>query len=144
MAQPLTSMLTDREIKLIKQSWGELRGVDPVNIGDVFYRKLFIDLPEAKHMFKTSREEQSKKLVDMLSLIVARLDRSGEITDEIKQLGKRHALYGVKEIHYTYVGNALIWMLKQALRSSWNKEKEAAWIKCYQWMADTMISASKK
>jgi len=52
--------------------------------GDVFYRKLFIDVPEVKKLFTTSREEQSAKLVYMLSLIVARLERLQQLTDDIK------------------------------------------------------------
>ena len=137
-------MLTEKQIKLIKNSWGELRGVDPVLIGDVFYRKLFIDVPEVKKLFTTSREEQSAKLVNMLSLIVARLERLQELTDDIKQLAKRHAGYDVTDKHYEYVGNALIWTLQQALRSSWDKEIEDAWLTCYQLLAVTMIQASKE
>jgi len=80
----------------------------------------------------------------MLNLIVARLDRPDDLIEDVRQLGKRHVGYGVKEKHYTYVGKALVWTLQQALRSSWTKDKEAAWIKCYQWLADTMIDASNQ
>jgi len=34
--------------------------------------------------------------------------------------------------------------LQQALRSSWDKEMEDAWLSCYQLLADTMIQASKE
>lgn len=137
-------MITEKQIKLIKNSWAELRGVDPVMIGDVFYRKLFIDIPEVKHMFRTSREEQSKKLIDMLSLIVARLERLDELSDDIKQLAKRHAGYGVKEKHYEYVGNALIWTLTQALGSSWNEKLQEAWVECYRILSESMIAAANE
>jgi hemoglobin-like flavoprotein len=137
-------MLTEREIKLIKKSWGELRGVKPEIIGGVFYRKLFIDIPEVKKMFTTSGEEQSKKLIDMLSLIVARLERLNELTEDIKQLAKRHAGYGVTEKHYDYVGSALVWTLQQAFRNSWNAELQNAWVHCYTILAGVMITAAKE
>lgn len=136
-------MLTEKEIKLIKKNWKSLQGINPVLIGDVFYRKLFIDFPQAKRMFKISREEQAAKLIDMLNTIIVRLQRINELTDDITQMAKRHVEYGVKDEHYQYVGNALIWTLKQASRDEWNEELENAWIKCYTFLADTMIKASK-
>lgn len=135
-------MLTDKQIKLIKHSWGELKGVDPVLIGDVFYRKLFIDIPEVKRLFTNDTEEQAKKLIDTLSLIVARLERLSELTDDIKQLAIRHVNYGVTPKHYEYVGGALIWTLKQVFRTSWNEELETAWLSCYTLLANTMIDAA--
>jgi hemoglobin-like flavoprotein len=131
-------MLSEHQVKLIKRSWRELRFVDPIIIGDVFYRKLFIDAPEVKQMFSNSREEQAKKLIDMLSMLVARLDNLHSLTDEIKQLGLRHVDYGVKAKHYEYVGAALIWTLKQAHRDNWNEELEQAWVLCYNMIADAM------
>ncbi len=135
-------MLKEKQIKLIKHSWGELKGVDPVLIGDVFYRKLFIDIPEVKRLFTNDKEEQSKKLVDTLTLIVARLERISELTDDIKQLAIRHVNYGVTPKHYEYVGGALIWTLKQVFRTTWNEELEAAWLSCYTLLANTMIDAA--
>ena len=110
--------------------------------GDVFYSKLFIEVPHVKHLFKTSREIQSKKLIDMLSLIVGRLDRLDELTEEIKHLAIRHVDYGARPEHYHGVGAALIWTLKQGLGADWTAEVEDAWINCYKILSDTMIKAA--
>lgn len=140
----ISEMLSEKEIKLIKKSWSALHRVNPVLIGDVFYRKLFIDVPELKKMFTSSPEAQAKKLIDMLNVIVARLERFDELSQDIKQLGLRHVRYGVTDKHYEYVGAALIWTLKQALRNEWNAKTEDAWIKCYTLLADAMIRATKE
>lgn len=136
-------MITEKQVKLIKQNWNELRGVDPALIGDVFYRKLFIDAPSVRRMFKGNQEEQAIKLIEMLNLLVARLERIEELSDDIKQLAIRHVQYGTKPEHYQYVGNALIWTLKQASGDSWNQELEDAWISCYTLLSTTMIDAAK-
>lgn len=136
-------MITEKQVKLIKQNWNELRGIDSALIGDVFYRKLFIDAPSVKRLFKGSPEEQAVKLIDMLSILVARLERIDELTEDIKQLAIRHVQYGTKPEHYQYVGNALIWTLKQASGDSWNNELEEAWIACYTLLSSTMIDAAK-
>ena len=134
--------MTEGQILLVKRSWNIFREIDPFLIGDVFYSKLFFDMPHLEHLFHASREEQAKKLVGMLTTIVGRLDHLHELTEEIKQLAIRHTHYGVKQHHYKAVGTALLWTLQQGLGSDWNKEVSEAWTACYQVLSDTMINAS--
>jgi len=134
--------MTEEQIALVKKTWKIFREIDPVLIGDVFYSKLFIEMPQVKHLFKTSREIQSKKLIDMLSMIVGRLDRLEEVTTDIKQLAIRHVNYGVKVSHYRAVGVSLLWTLQQGLGADWNEEVQAAWEACYRLLSDTMIKAA--
>lgn len=137
-------MLTERQISLIRRNWRQIRGIDPAIVGDAFYSKLFLDLPVAKRLFKSSKSEQALKLLDMLNLIIARLDRISVLNDELKQLAIRHVEYGVKDEHYQYVGNALIWTLKKASQHDWSPELEDAWVVCYNLLAQTMIEAAKQ
>ena len=134
--------MTEEQIQVVKKTWKIFREIDPVLIGDVFYSKLFVDLPEVKHLFKIPRPEQSRKLIDMLSVIVGRLDRLDEITEDIEQLAIRHVTYGAKPEHYKAIGRTLIWTLKQGLGVDWTPEVEEAWISCYKTLSDTMIKAA--
>ena len=134
--------MTDEQILQVKRSWRYFRTLDPFLIGDVFYSKLFLDAPEVKHMFHTSREEQSKKIVDMLSLIVGHLHVIQEVNEDIIQLAKRHVQYGVKAQHYKFVGTALLWTLEQGMGNDWTPKVKDAWTACITELADTMIKAS--
>jgi len=134
--------MTAEQISLVKGTWKIFREINPALIGDVFYSKLFIEVPQVKHLFKTPREHQSRKLVEMLSMIVGRLDRLDELTEEIRQLALRHVDYGVRAADYKAVGDALIWTLKQGLGSDWNSDVERAWSSCYKILSDTMINAA--
>ena len=134
--------MTQDQILLIKKTWGIFREIDPVLIGDVFYSKLFFDTPQLENLFHTQKDDQSKKLVNMLSVIIGRLDNLEALTEEIKQLAIRHVQYGVKEQHYKAVGTALLWTLQQGLGSDWNEEVRKAWAACFQILSDTMINAS--
>lgn len=131
--------MTRKEIELVRRSWKGLQGVDPILLGDVFYSRLFIENPSIEKMFKTSKETQSKKLIDMLDLIVRRLDNLAPLANEIKEMAKRHVGYGVKPKHYQEVGEALIWTLKKGLDKDWNHETEIAWLNCYTELAGVMI-----
>ena len=134
--------MTEEQISLVKKTWGIFREIDPVLIGDVFYSKLFFDMPHLKHLFHTVKEEQAKKLVEMLTTIVGRLDNLNELSEEIKQLAIRHVQYGVKEHHYKSVGTALLWTLQQGLGRDWNNDVSEAWAVCVHILSATMINAS--
>ncbi|MEP6676414.1 MAG: globin domain-containing protein [Ferruginibacter sp.] len=134
--------MNEAEIILIKRSWSIFRSIDPLLVGDVFYSRLFFKMPALRKMFSASMNVQYKKLVDMLSVIVARLDRLDEITVEIKELAIRHVGYAVKPLHYEVVGDALLWTLEQGLGSDWNEEVKAAWAACYGILSNAMIDAA--
>jgi hemoglobin-like flavoprotein len=134
--------MTETQITLVKNTWKLFRDIDPVVVGDVFYSKLFLDFPQAKPMFHTAAPVQSRKLIEMINIIVGRLDRMEELTEEIERLAIRHVGYGVKPAHYELVGKALLWTLQQGLGKDWNDEVESAWTACYVLISETMIQAA--
>jgi hemoglobin-like flavoprotein len=134
--------MTNEEIKIIRRTWRSLQGIDATLLGDVFYSRLFLDEPSLKKMFKISQEQQAKKLVDMLDLIVSRLDRLNELSDEIKAMADRHVGYGAKPKHYDQVGKALLWTLEKGLGKDWKPEVATAWTKCYGILAGAMLQTA--
>jgi len=137
-------MVTTTDIALIKKSWIDVRKIKPEILGDVFYTKLFYDNPELRKMFPQEMEEQNKKLIDMLNVIIERLENLNELKGEIIAVAKRHVDYGVKTEHYNMVGAALLWTLQKALGKDWTEELKTAWINCYNGLSGTMITAASK
>ena len=122
--------MTSHDINLVKKSWATVATIDMETVGGLFYNKLFEIAPEVKPMFsRSSITEQSRKLLSMLSYVMAKLDKLDDILDEVAKLAKRHVHYGVKESHYTAVGTALLWTLEKGLGELWNEELKASWIK---------------
>lgn len=117
--------------------------MDPAVVGDAFYSKLFSHNQSLRKMFPNNMNLQYQKLMNMISTIIARLDRPGELTDELNAMANRHVQYGVRPGHYKLVGDALLWTLKQGLGNDWTPEAEAAWTKCYALLSETMILVSK-
>ncbi len=134
--------MTADQIILIKRSWKIFRSIDPAFVGDAFYSKLFTDTPALRRMFPKNMDEQYRKLIDMLSTIVSKLDNLNSLTDDIAAMAQRHVQYGVRPAHYKLVGKALLWTLQQGLGSDWTEEVKEAWIKCYTLLSQTMIDAS--
>ena len=134
--------MTQKQIELVKSSWSVVSTIDPVVVGGLFYNRLFEIAPQVKHMFHHPVPEQSKKLLAMISYVIAKLDKLEDIIDEVGKLAQRHNSYGVRPEHYTIVGNALIWTVEQGLGENWNQPVKEAWIECYTILSTAMIAAA--
>ena len=136
--------MTTTNIELVKKSWAFVAAMDMETVGKLFYNRLFEIAPDVKPMFsKSNMPEQSKKLLTMLSYIIAKLDKLEDILDDVAKLAQRHESYGVKAAHYTAVGAALLWTLEQGLGKQWNEELKAAWVDVYTILSGAMINAAK-
>jgi hemoglobin-like flavoprotein len=82
--------------------------------------------------------DQKKKLRMTLGFAVGSLNRPDTLLPAVRQLGKRHAGYGVKDEHFATVGAALLWTLEQGLGEAWNPEVADAWTTVYGVAASTM------
>ncbi len=132
--------MTNAQINLVKKSWWLLHQVPPELVADAFYSKLFHNHPEIRRMFPSNMDEQYKKLIDMLSSMVAKLDRLEGYEQKITDLAKRHEGYGVQPIHYEMVGEALLWTLEKGLGDDWNEETATAWLTCYELVSKKMTN----
>ena len=133
--------MTGKEIQLVKYTWRIFQQIDPELVGSTFYGKLFADHPNLRKMFPHQLHDQYRKLIDMLSIIIARLDKEEELKENIYRIGARHQKYGATPAHFAMVGVALIWTLQHGLGKDWDKETEDAWVKCYTMVSDVMIRA---
>jgi hemoglobin-like flavoprotein len=134
--------MTHYQQKLVKQSWKLLREINPALLGDVFYGRLFLHYPHLRAMFTGPMDRQYQKFVDMLSFIVARLDRPDTMADEIRELTRSHAGYGVKLQHYAPVKESLLWTLERGLGHDWNEQTRQAWETCYDLLTQAMTETT--
>jgi nitric oxide dioxygenase len=137
--------MTTHDINLVQKSWASVATIDMETVGSLFYNRLFEIAPDVKPMFsRSSMAEQSRKLLSMLSYVMAKLDKLDDILDEVAKLAKRHVQYGVKESHYTAVGAALLWTLEKGLGELWNEELKASWVKTYAILSGAMIAVQNE
>lgn len=95
-------------------------------LGLLFYAHLFELDPSLRALFHTDLETQGHTLMTMLQLCVEGLNERAELQFALKNLGARHAEYGVKLRDYATVTQALLWTLEQGLGTDWNAETENA------------------
>jgi hemoglobin-like flavoprotein len=134
--------MTTTQIAIVKRTWKIIRSIDPAIVGDAFYSKLFAAHPALRRMFPKDMSQQYQKLMDMLSTIVMRIDHLEDLSKEMEDMAFRHLQYGVKPVHYTFIGEALLWTLEKAMGSGWTDEVKEAWATCYNTIAGAMIHAT--
>lgn len=126
---------------VVQSSFAELAPLAPA-AGRIFYRELFLLDPTLKSMFVGNLERQGEKLMQMIGAAVNLAHQPQKLLPVLRQLGARHAGYGVRPGHYDIVGLALVRTLELTLGERFDAEVRAAWIKFYRLVATTMIDAS--
>ena len=110
-------------------------------VGLLFYRNLFELDPKLKSLFPADLNQQSAKLMQMLSAAVSSLDNLDDLVPVVQQLAKRHVKYGVTPQHYQTVGAALLNTLVEGLGDDLSEEAFIAWKEFYLLLSHTMIAA---
>lgn len=133
--------MTPQQITLIQQSWHKVVPIADT-AASLFYNKLFELDPSLRPLFTGDMTEQGRKLMAMISTVVARLDSLGDIVPAVQDLGRRHVAYGVEEKHYDTVGEALIWTLGAGLGDAFADDVKAAWVAAYSVLSGAMKEAA--
>ncbi|MBC7921359.1 MAG: hypothetical protein H7Z75_09755 [Ferruginibacter sp.] len=136
----IPTTMTDWKILAVKNSWSYLL-LHSEEAGALFYQRLFELDPALETLFKPDMTAQAKKLVDMLTLMVTKLQSMADIEEEVRALAQRHVHYGTRPEHYQTVGQALVHTLEMVLGDRWDEETRRAWAEVYAQWARAMIEA---
>jgi hemoglobin-like flavoprotein len=135
--------MTPEQINLIQENFDSLAPLAE-NAATVFYNRLFAMRPTLRLLFPADLHEQKKKLMATLGLAIKSLNETDKLIPVLENLGRRHALYGVREEHYDVVGAALLLTLRDALGRNFTAEANDAWTQMYGFVAATMKRAARE
>jgi hemoglobin-like flavoprotein len=133
--------LSTQQKRLVRESFESVREYEE-SVVLLFYGRLFEIAPEARKLFKIDIREQSRKLVDTLTLVVNALDRFEALLPQLADLGVRHAGYGVEPYLYEKLRTALLWAMGQALGVEFDRETRAAWESLLTTISAVMLEAA--
>jgi hemoglobin-like flavoprotein len=132
------------DVALLQQSFAEVEPQQEA-FAEAFYQRLFTLYPQTIPLFATTNmKRQQSSLMATLELVVAGVVRGDDVVPSIEQLGRRHAMYGVKAEHYPMVGQALLETFEQFLRDKWTAQVEATWTEAYAMITDYMKRAGER
>jgi hemoglobin-like flavoprotein len=133
--------MTERQKTLVQTTFATVAPIADT-AASMFYARLFELDPELRRLFTSDLREQGRKLMQMIGVAVNGLDRLDALVPAAKQLGARHAGYGVKDTHYDTVAAALLWTLEEGLGPDFTPEVKDAWTTVYGVLATTMKEAA--
>jgi hemoglobin-like flavoprotein len=110
--------------------------------GALLYEKMFALDPDLRPLFKIDIATQGAKLMAVIATAVANLHRLGEILPTVRELGRRHVGYGVKDRDLDTGGVALLQTLEAALGNDFTPAVRDAWTACYQAITGEMKAAA--
>jgi methyl-accepting chemotaxis protein/hemoglobin-like flavoprotein len=122
--------ISTAQVRLVRDSFAQVQPIAET-AADLFYDRLFAIAPKVRTLFPDDMTAQKRKLMAMLALAVANLDRPEALTATARDLGQRHVAYGALEAHYEPVGAALLWTLEQGLGQNFTAEVREAWANAY-------------
>lgn len=134
-----TNMSSD--MRIVQTTWSKISS-DLTALGEVFYHHLFRLYPDLANTFykNVPMKVQAIRLMHMIDTCVELLEKPAYmLLDELLKLGHRHILYGVRKMHYPWVGDALLATLKDQLGDAFTEEVELAWTRTYGIIVDTML-----
>jgi hemoglobin-like flavoprotein len=133
--------MTPEQIGLVQGTWARVVPIKDT-AAELFYNRLFELDPSLRTLFKGDMKEQGRKLMAMINVAVASLDKLDTIVPAVKDLGRRHAGYGVTPGHYATVAAALLWTLEKGLGDAFTPAAKEAWTQTYTVLANTMQAAA--
>jgi hemoglobin-like flavoprotein/NAD(P)H-flavin reductase len=108
-----------------------------------FYARLFGAHPYLRRMFPDSMTEQNERLLNALLALVQGVDDPNHLVRQLQQLGRDHRKFGVREIHYSAVGQALIATLIHFAGPAWTDAIQQAWLDRYTFAVTVMTASAE-
>ena len=120
--------LRNPDAYFIVQRTFERLEADKDRAGELFYQILFDLAPNVKPLFaKTDMRHQQQMFLSMLTAAIKGLDRPGEVTTVLRELGERHTAYGVLREHYEPLGRALLATVERIHGAELDLDVHLAW-----------------
>lgn len=108
-----------------------------------FYTRLFGENPFLRRMFPADMNEQNEKLLNALLHLVNGVTDPDLLVAQLRQLGRDHRKFGVREVHFAAVGRALIATLVHFAGPAWNDAIQQAWLDRYTFAVGVMMAAAE-
>jgi hemoglobin-like flavoprotein len=135
--------MTPEQINLIQQNFERI-APQAEAVATAFYNRLFAMQPVLRLLFPADLGGQKQKLMTTLAMAIRSLNESEKLIPVLENLGRRHALYGVRDEYYETVGTALLETLREKLGGEFTFEAHTAWAEMYSFLAATMKGAAQE
>ncbi len=119
--------MTEDEIAAVQESWALVLPNSDAAM-QTFYDHLFeLDADVATLFAGKDMAAQQQSLACALGTVIGQLHEPQALSGLLRDLGARHAAYGVQEEDFFTVGATLLFALKQGLADRWTSSVAQSW-----------------
>ena len=124
---------------LIRESFDELRNrLAPASVN--FYNALFARAPHLRKLFRDDLAGQGMRFMSTLGYIIENINRTDELADKLAEMGRIHAIMGIRAADFEPMGEALMDTFREELGARFTPEVEAAWRAAYADLSNRIIA----
>jgi hemoglobin-like flavoprotein len=132
------------DISLLRSSFERVRP-SADEAAQAFYTYMLGTFPQVRPLFEnTDFDEQRKKLMASLSMIVELVDRPEQLGKMLDTMGRSHQGYGVTAPMYLFVSASLLHTLAGFFGDDWTPELADTWATALQVVSAQMIEAQER
>jgi len=148
------------EIQLIKDSWATVETLPAETVGGLLFKHIF-EQADVSALFSFGRKPgfnadpaavadnpdvktHGAKVVGTVAVAISMLTTLDKLVPVLKDLGAKHAKYGVTAAHYPVVGGAFLKTLSVGLGDAYTPEVAAAYTAMWGIVEATMLSGVKE
>ena len=135
--------MDDSQKQLVRATFAKIAPIAD-QAAAMFYDRLFAIDPDLRPMFRNDMKKQGAMLMAVLATAVGNLHRLDQILPTVRELGRRHAGYAVKDRDYDTVAVALLGTLEAALGDDFTAAVRSAWAACYEVLSGEMKAAASE
>lgn len=143
--------LTTAQKYLVRETWETIE-IHKSSVGKKTFIKFFENNPEYQRLFPEFKDVppselaktnalygHAKRVMKAVENAVSALDDSESFSAYLEELGRRHKTRFLKPTYLDSMQEALMFVLKDLLKSSWTEETADAWNKLFQFITEHMV-----
>lgn len=128
--------------ELVKSCYQKIMGSKGMDsYSDAFYRILFENYPEVRHLFPENISSLKQHIIDLLDVVTAESCHLDIMHNDFLDLGRRHQSYGATKPMYPAVCETSLLALKEATGNATTDDENQEWLKVHEVMSGIMMSA---
>ena len=142
-APPVQAATPYLNARLMKESFAHVMA-DPQASMEYLYAHLFAQSPELRALFPLSMTGLRERVFAALARLVWSLDTPEACAAFLRQLGRDHRKFGVREKHHKLFFEALLATVEYFSGPAWTAETKAAWTSALEYAEVTMRAAAQQ
>jgi NAD(P)H-flavin reductase/hemoglobin-like flavoprotein len=126
---------------LVRQTFAHVMA-DAQKSMEYFYARLFAQSPHLRALFPLAMDDLRARVFHALADLIRSIDRPQSAAAYLRQLGRDHRKFGVREKHHQAFFEALLATVEHFSGIGWTAQASAAWEAVLGYARDEMIAAA--